>query len=602
MESNLKGVWTATILVLSLGIDQCNGQQCNAGDGKALLEFKAGFTDPGNLFITWHPGTNCCTWDMVNCTSSGRVQGLQILAPFPTRGPTPRRNPSYKGAVGATLGDLSALVSLELDSIAFDGPMPNTFNELKKLEDLKLVFNNFSGSVSPSIGGATSLKNMRVDLYGPYPFVGLVPAPVPLSFCNLVKLQSMDINFGMTGKIPACFCRFNQLTTFDLSGNNLVSEIPNCIGYTLLKLTSFDVSFNKFTGPIPAMLGRLSKLEQLRLHQNRFSGSIPEQIGNLVNLVSLSLNNNSLSGPMPASLGRLKNLGFLDLSTNYLTRVTPQLGKLVKLTNLILNSNKLQGSLPQEIVTAGSQGDGLFFDVSNNILSGPVPNVCGSGKVHTFFARKNFFSGGFPLSLASCSYVDLSSNFLGDSKRLGTLPASSPLQELYLGNNRFSGPVPSWFISLIALTSQSIQILDISANKFTGTFPPSLFGLPNLGKVNGSYNMFYSKLPTKSFTAAFSFNLDLSHNKFYGPIPSAFFASLTNAYYLDLSFNKLSGPLPANSGDFSQLQFMDLSDNKLSGTVPASVGKIPDLQYLDLSNNMFTGNVPSKRPPPGTEF
>ncbi|BBN11198.1 hypothetical protein MPTK1_5g09910 [Marchantia polymorpha subsp. ruderalis] len=602
MEPNLKGVWTATILVLSLCIGRCNGQQCNAGDSKALLEFKAGFTDPGNLFISWQQGTNCCTWSMVNCTSSGRVQGLQILAPFPTRGPTPRRNPSYNGAVGATVGDLSELVSLQLDSISFDGPMPNTFNKLKKLEDLQLVFNNFSGSVSPSIGGATSLKTMRVDLYGPFPVVGLVPAPVPLSLCNLVKLQSMEINFGMTGNIPACFCRFNQLTTYDLSGNNLGGEIPNCIGYNQPKLTSFVVSFNKLTGPIPATLSRLSKLEELQLDNNKLSGSIPAQIGNLVNLVYLSLNNNSLSGPMPASLGRLTNLGFLDLSTNYLTRVTPELGKLVKLTNLLLNSNKLQGSLPQAIATAGSQGDGLFFNVSDNILSGAIPNLCSSGKYFSFYASKNFFSGGFPLFLASCTYVDLSSNFLWDSRQVGTLPASSPLAELYLANNRFSGPIPSWFNSLIAFTSQTIQILDISANKFTGTFPPSLFSLPNLSKLNGSYNMFNGQLPTNSFTAAPSSTLDLGHNRFYGPIPSTFFAGLIDATYLDLSFNSLSGPLPANSGDFSRLQYLDLSDNGLTGTVPASVENIPSLEYLDLSNNMFTGNVPSKRPPPGTQF
>ncbi|KAL2628588.1 hypothetical protein R1flu_013274 [Riccia fluitans] len=575
---------------------------CDPGDSRALLEFKAGLTDPRGVFSSWQDGTNCCTWSGVNCTSSGRVQGLQTFAPFPTRGPDPQRDPNYGGVLGESLGNLTELVTLNLDYILFNGPMPNSFNRLKKLEDLSLFLNNFTGSLSPSLGGATSLKNLHIDIYGPTQVdAGVIPAPIPPSFCALVNLQIFTLRFKATGTIPPCFCQFTQLTLINLNANNLVNEIPSCIGNSLTKLEELDLGSNRFRGSIPHSLSGLITLQRLSLDNNKFSGSIPQQIGdNLVNLVRLNLGSNMLSGPIPSSIGRLTKLEVLDLSFNFLTRVPPELGNLINVTNLFLNSNRLQATLPPELVNTGSGAQfGFFFNISNNNLRGTVPDVCSKGIFRSFFAANNFFTGGFPLSLALCDSVDLSNNLLSDSGQIGTLATDPPLHELRLGNNRFpAGPVPGWLTSLLSAGSQTLQFIDISSNKFTGAVPDIFFNLPSVQRLNISHNGFNSMLPTTVIIGQ-SARLDLSYNQIFGQITPTLLDSLIQAAYLDFSFNVLSGPLPPSSGDFQSLFYLDLSDNQLNGTVPAYIEAIPNLIFLDLSNNQFTGNVPSKSPPPG---
>ncbi|KAL2611793.1 hypothetical protein R1flu_023485 [Riccia fluitans] len=598
MELSYKRWWEVITLILSVYLSACHAQECNANDRKALLEFKAGFVASDFFFGSWKPGTNCCKWNFVNCTRSGRVQALTIDNQFARHGPSSvgERNTSYKGVVGATLGDLSELRTLELSMIYFNGPMPNTFNKLKKLEQLEIRWNNFSGSLSPSIGGATSLKTLRVDgqsIFWSSP--GLRPAPIPSSFCQLRNLETLGLtSFLLTGKFPECFCRFNHLTDLQLSDNKLDGPIPSCIASNLGKLVTLDFSQNRFAGSIPTSLSRLTSLQRLSLNQNKLSGNIPVGIGNLAHLQVLSLANNSLSGAIPPAIGNLAELNFLDLSVNLLTRIPPELGKLVKLGIVSLSNNKLSGRLPPEIGKCGSQQFGIFFDISYNRLSGSIPDVFGSGNFSIFFASNNLFTGGFPLTLAMVGNVDLSRNFLSDLKAVSTLPPAPTIAYLNLGNNLLSGTVPSWLKDLVA-GAKDLKTVDISVNKFTGPVP-AIF-LENLWNFNASYNWLTGNLPNVS-TSGIGL-LDLSHNRVSGPITSKFIGTLLNTtFQLDLSFNQLSGPLPANSGDFLYLNYLDLSDNKLTGKVPASIEKIPTLSYLDLSHNRFTGRVPSIRPPP----
>ncbi|KAL2622871.1 hypothetical protein R1flu_003076 [Riccia fluitans] len=587
--------WRAAIaaLILSVVITGCRAQQyCNAEDSRALLEFKAGFIPTGFFFDSWIAGTDCCQWTGVNCTSSGRVQGLSINNPRANGGPTPVavRDESYQGVVGATLGDLSELRTLEVALILFNGPMPNTFDKLKKLEELSMRYNNFSGSLAPSIGAATSLKVLRID--GQtffYVFPGLRPAPVPPSFCQLKNIQTLGLtSFLLSGRFPQCFCQFRQLTELQLNDNNFEGVIPTCIGSSLGNLQTLRLSSNKFVGPIPSTLARLTNLQSLDLNQNKLVGNIPPAIGNLRNLQALNLGNNSLSGAVPSAIGNLAGLFFLDLSYNSFSRIPPELGNLLQLDYLQLSNNKLQGRLPPAFGNVGSQGFGLFLDISNNKLSGSIPDTFGSGNISIFFASNNLFTGGFPLSLTLVGQVDLSNNLLSDLNPVGTLPPVPKSFFLQLYNNRLSGPVPSWLETLVA-TAPGLSAVDISVNKFTGPVPAAFLS-GSIFNLNASYNMFTGPLPEVS-TSALGF-LDLSHNGISGPITSTFIGSLLNTVItLDLSFNQLSGPLPANSGDFQRLSYLDLSDNMLSGDVPASIENIQSLEYLDLSNNQFTGGI-----------
>ncbi|KAL2630697.1 hypothetical protein R1flu_015383 [Riccia fluitans] len=589
-----KGQQLVLLLVLALWGTVTASHQCDSGDLQALNAFKAVFLDPGRLFETW-TGTDCCDgWAGVNCTNSGRVNSLILEGPFPTRGPNPYPKSGYIGLAAAALTDLTELETLRVISVFFNGPLPDTFGNLKKLETLEFGFNNLSGSLPPSIGQAKKLKYLTINVNMPQGFDQKFDGgPIPESFCDLTDLETVSLTSSrLTGQIPACVCNWQKAWSLELSVNALESEIPNCIGYTLKQLTRLTLDYNNFTGPIPVMLGRLTELETLKLDHNNFSGDIPASFGNLTFLEEFTASDNELGGPIPASFGNLQALVTLDLSYNYLDSIPAELGNLTSLYELNLRRNKIQGRLPAEIGNAGSGVEqGLQLDVSHNILTGKLPLTLGA--LASFLAHDNFFYGPFPQSLAAVGYVDLSNNYLGSWGDIGPAPETYDVRILLLRNNRFVGPLPSW-IPEILNKSRLITDIDISHNNFTGDVAPLFQDAPELRLLNASYNSFQSHLPESPFVTPYGSTLDLSHNLLDGPIPASFFTNNAGAQFIDISYNELSGPLPDSVGDLEAIALLDLSHNHLTGEVPKSIEQLNDtIQYLDLSFNNFIGSVPA---------
>lgn len=100
----------------------------------------------------------------------------------------------------------------------------------------------------------------------------------------------------------------------------------------------------------------------------------------------------------------------------------------------------------------------------------------------SFYAKNNFFTGRFPLSLTGVDFVDLSSNRLTSLAPKATakdLPASVSVVDLVLSNNHISGSLPSWLSSVTTL-----QGFDISRNKIKGRLPVSFLQLPNLQQAS----------------------------------------------------------------------------------------------------------------------
>ena len=68
------------------------------------------------------------------------------------------------------------------------------------------------------------------------------------------------------------------------------------------------------TGPIPPELGKLTKLEFLRLSNNGLTGPIPHELGKLTKLRYLDLSNNEWTGCVPKALARW--VDFLPVCTD----------------------------------------------------------------------------------------------------------------------------------------------------------------------------------------------------------------------------------------------------------------------------------------------
>lgn len=107
--------------------------------------------------------------------------------------------------------------------------------------------------------------------------------------------------------------------------------------------------------------------------------------------------------------------------------------------------------------------------------------------------------------------------------------------------------------------------LAIQSNRLTGSIPPELGNLSNLG------------------------TLELSRNQLSGSIPPEL-GNLSNLRRLYIESNNLSGSIPPELGNLSILDDLRIGRNRLSGSIPAELGNL-SLQILILNDNELSGDV-----------
>ena len=179
------------------------------------------------------------------------------------------------------------------------------------------------------------------------------------SLDGIQRVTELDMDGqGLNGTIPAQLGELTGLRELRLAwGNQLTGSIPPQLG-RLTRLTFLNLAANHLSGSIPPELGSIGpQLTHLVLSAPQplpngvgLTGSIPAQLGNLSGLTSLYLDGNRLTGSIPPRLGRLLKLSWLHLTRNQLTGAIPtQLGALTNLTNLRLEDNRLSGPIPSQL-------------------------------------------------------------------------------------------------------------------------------------------------------------------------------------------------------------------------------------------------------------
>ncbi|MFQ6641302.1 hypothetical protein Gotur_014411, partial [Gossypium turneri] len=215
--------------------------------------------------------------------------------------------------------------------------------------------------------------------------------------------------------------------------------------------------------------------------------------------------------------------------------------------------------------------------------------------------------------------INLSKNkFTGSVSRICDI-TSDLLELLDLSNNLFSGLVPDCFKSLWSLTA-----LNLADNSFTGSLPSSLGFLTTLEMLSLRGNKFSGELPSSLQNCTELKFLDLSDNELSGEVPMwigqrlsrlVFLSLQRNQYFdealftwkgtkqrypqlglllaIDLSCNKLTGEIPEELNCLQELVALNLSRNFLTGKIPQKIGHLRQLEVLDLSRNKFSGNIPT---------
>ncbi|KAL2907164.1 hypothetical protein RDABS01_005874 [Bienertia sinuspersici] len=399
----------------------------------------------------------------------------------------------------------------------------------------------------------------------------------------------------------------NSVVSIVLDSLNLSGEVKFSTLIGLKMLRNLSLKGNNFTGRLVPQLGSMSNLQYLDLSNNRFIGRIPDRIHDLWNLQHLNLSNNQFSGVILLEFGifsnlELRNVEFVDLSLNKFSGKLPvdplnvsSLGNTIRHLNL---SNNLLGGKFLSNDTLSMFQNLMILDMGDNMIGGELPSFGSLSNLNVLRLHNNQLYGEIPGELLTSSIhlmeLDLSGNgFSGSVRGIN----STTLEILDLSSNRLTGSFPEFS------TQSGLTTLRFSNNSLEGSLPSEWRQFSRLSKIDLSVNKFSGRIPS----ALFSLNLvdlNLSSNHFNGPIPfpestvGELFAQpiLAPLESLDLSDNLLEGHLSSDIKFFGGLRSLNLAKNSLSGHIPGSLVSIDGLESLDLSNNKFEGHLPDKLP------
>lgn len=475
------------------------------------------------------------------------------------------------------------VVELNLDGFSLSGRIGRGLQRLQFLRKLSLANNNLTGGISPNIARIDNLRvidlsgnslsgevsedvfrqcgSLRTVSLARNRFSGSIPST--LGECS--ALVAIDLsNNQFSGSVPSGVWSLSALRSLDLSDNLLEGEIPKGVE-AMKNLRTVSVARNRLSGNVPYGFGSCSLLRSVDLGENSFSGIIPGDFKELALCGYLSLRWNAFSGEVPEWIGEMKGLETLDLSNNRFSGQVPSsIGNLQALKMLNFSGNGFTGSLPESMANCTKLS---ALDVSRNLMSGVLPNWIFKSDLDKVMVAENGHQKSPLFALAevaiqSLQVLDLSHNaFSGEiSSAVGDL---SSLQVLNLANNSLKGPIPAAVGELKTCSS-----LDLSYNKLNGSIPWEIGGAVSLKELVLEKNFLNGKIPTSMENCSLLTTLILSQNWLSGPIPAAV-AKLTNLQTVDLSFNNLTGNLPKQLANLANLISFNLSHNNLQGELPA---------------------------------
>ena len=236
------------------------------------------------------------------------------------------------GAVPAELATSRNLEELYLSRNELSGAIPAELGKLANLERLDLSWNKLSGTIPAELGSLANLEWLDLSSNN-------LSGPVPDELGNLAHLQQLDIPRNeLSGAIPGSFLALDALERFrfernaDLCAPGTIDFVTWLEGIedssSALYCNESDTHvlnqlYETAGGPgwthsggwfeTPALEGwygitanSLGRVTALDLSRNRLGGRLPASLGKLAQMTELRIAGNShLSGRLPLLLARL---------------------------------------------------------------------------------------------------------------------------------------------------------------------------------------------------------------------------------------------------------------------------------------------------------
>lgn len=385
----------------------------------------------------WSNKQSFCSWTNVNCDATNKFvtsinldsQSLTGTLPSELNQLSQLKTLSLqKNSLSGALPTFSNMTSLEKIYLDF-----NSFNSVPKdfllgcinLQYLSISENNNLGpwEIPSYLSESTNLQSF-------YASNARIVGVIPDFFQSFPYLQNLRLSYNnLTGTLPQSFGG-SELQNLWLNNQLQGLSGPIDVLSSMTQLFQVWLHANAFTGPIPDM-SKCVNLFDLQLRDNQLTGVVPPSLVSLPNLKNISLHNNKLQGPLPQfgsdvkvtltptnafckdtpgpcdpqvsalldvagaigypmSLAQSwqgndacqdwsfitcdpqgKNVTMVNLAKRKFSgTISPSFANLTSLRNLYLNDNNLTGTIPESLTTLPQLQN---IDVSNNNLSGPIP-------------------------------------------------------------------------------------------------------------------------------------------------------------------------------------------------------------------------------------
>ncbi|CAM6011109.1 unnamed protein product [Sphagnum balticum] len=306
---------------------------------------------------------------------------------------------------------------------------------------------------------------------------------------HAVTIQN-DVDPCYGGAWFGVLCDFSTCPTYkviglELIGLDLQGQLSHAIG-NLTNLQFLTISGNPgLSGNLPNEISNLNNLLKLDLHGNNFTGHIPNF--QMEFLQHLDLNGNALNGQIADIFNSIfggqyrkkLSLQILDLSSNQLNGIMPKMPLAPShLTQLNISHNQLDGTLDAFLGSLTNITEITNLDISYNNFSGNVSSSFHNLNVglSMLLMNNNNFNGDFLDVPSTLQILDISMNkFDGSFPTFNTSNCSLSLKYLSMAGNMFAGPLPYELLHC----SPMLEVINFNQNNFSGIF--------NVTNINTSY-------------------------------------------------------------------------------------------------------------------
>ncbi|KAF4384286.1 hypothetical protein F8388_010497 [Cannabis sativa] len=646
------GLFFLLVATHLLSSENCQAK-CIERERNALLNFKEGLVDDGNLLWSWkNKSKDCCAWRGIRCNNlTNHIIKLDLHFDYNYFHHLGLMGYPISGQIGSSLVDLQHLEHLDLSNNDFV-TIPKFIGAITRLKYLNLSGNPIVGNIPSQLGNLTKLSFLDLDsltmglIVDNFHWLSNLPNLRLLRLGGTKFSKAMDW-FQSFKAAPSLsilefnFCYFPILdiahSLSHINSSNSLTKILVEACYSvqpktfskLLNLSNNLVDFTLKQSPsplhfLPNSFENLKFLTHIDVSENRlygFEGEILKYLGNLCNLQQLILRENGLNGTQLIDFlqshrdcGNKNSLEVLDLSSNQLEGSLPHnLIKLSSLRELDLSYNKLSGNLPKSV---GELSSLEILDISMNSFVGDISNkhLGKLSKLLKIDLSSTSLSLNFSPNWApsfQLQYINLGSCKLGPQFP-SWLQTQMNISFLNLSSSGISNVIPSWFPKIssgleyldlsfnlingtlpnVSLRSKHSSFIDLSSNNIHGSIPNSLLNAKYLDLSNNfltEFGPFFCA--TTRLDMAKLIILDLSNNLLFGKIPDCWL-SLNNLEVLKLDNNKLFGPIPTSMVSMYKIKTLSLRNNNLWGDLP-SLKSCTQLQYFDVGENKLEGNIPT---------